>query len=202
MTQPRRVFLVLLLALFLIASRPAFAAENPPALLVKGLKNPESVTLGWNGQIYVTVIGEFDKDGDGGVMLVKGGRATPLCKGLDDPKGIAFANDALFVADKQRVWRIDEQGKATVFAAAERFPTRPRFLNDVCSDDEGVLYVSDSGDLKGGEGAVFRITQKGDVTVVTNPSKTKGLQCAEWFVQRRPGQIADARFLLRRAATR
>jgi glucose/arabinose dehydrogenase len=158
-------------------------------LLVKGLKNPESVTLGWKGQIYVTVIGEFDKDGDGGVMLVTGGGAKPFAKGFDDPKGITFAKDALFVADKRGVWRIDEQGKATVFVAADQFPTRPRFLNDICADDDGTLYVSDSGDLKGGEGAVFRISPEGETTVVTNPAKTKGLNAPNGLFSDGPGKL-------------
>jgi glucose/arabinose dehydrogenase len=31
------------------------------------------------------------------------------------------------------------------------------FLNDICVDENGVLYVSDSGDLKGNGGAIYRI---------------------------------------------
>ena len=160
-------------ALF-IASPLVLAADEPPRVLAKDLKNPESVALGWKGQIFVTTIGDFDKDGDGGVMLV-GESVKPFASGLDDPKGIAFAKNFLFVADKQRVWRIDAQGKATVFVTADQFPVPPRFLNDLCADEAGTLYVSDSGNLKGGEGAVFRISPDGKVTVVTDPSKTKNL---------------------------
>ena len=50
---------------------------------------------------------------------------------------------------------------ATVFAAADKFPTKPKFLNDICADEQGTLYVSDSGDLKGADGAVFRISPDG-----------------------------------------
>ncbi|HVX14396.1 MAG TPA: PQQ-dependent sugar dehydrogenase [Pirellulales bacterium] len=159
-----------------LGSQSASAADDRTTLLVDGLKNPESVCLGWKGQIYVTVIGEFDKNGDGEVVLVTGNSAKPFAKGLDDPKGIFFVKDALFVTDKQRVWRIDEKGQATVFAAADKFPTKPKFLNDICADDHGTLYVSDSGDLKGADGAVFRISTDGKATLVTDSSKAKGLK--------------------------
>ena len=134
---------------WLFISPLAHGSDANTTLLAKGLKSPESVTLGWDGQIFVTVIGEFDKDGDGAVVLVADNTAKPFAKGLDDPKGIVFANDFLFVADKQGIWRIDPKGTATVFVAAEKFPSKPRFLNDLCADEKGTLYVSDTGNLQG-----------------------------------------------------
>ncbi len=151
------------------------AAESPAAVLATGLKNPESVALGWEGRIYVTTLGEFDKDGDGAVMVLAGNTARSFAKGLDDPKGMVFANNALFVADKRGVWQIDDKGQATVFVGVGQFPIRPRFLNDLCADESGTLYVSDSGDLKGGAGAVWRISSDGKVSVVTDTSRVKGL---------------------------
>ncbi len=47
-----------------------------------------------------------------------------------------------------------------MFAATEAFPPKPLFLNDVDADSAGNLYVSDSGDLKGGEGAVYKIARR------------------------------------------
>jgi glucose/arabinose dehydrogenase len=137
-----------------------------PTVLASGLKNPESVAVGGDGRIYVSVIGEFDTPGDGQVVVVANGKAQKFATGLDDPKGLAVAQDALFVADGQRVWKIDGAGKASVFVAADAFPKPPRFLNDLAIDDEGNLFVSDSGDLKGGEGAVYRITPQAEVSVV------------------------------------
>ena len=141
----------------------------PPPPIITGLKNPESVAVGSDGRIYVTVIGEFDKDGDGAVMVIEDGKAVPFATGLDDPKGLAAYQDWLFVADKNKVWRIDKTGKADLFVPTNAFPTTPLFLNDLVVDPEsGTLYVSDSGDLKGKGGAVYRITPKGLVEIVTD----------------------------------
>lgn len=155
----------------------AAAAEPPkPKLLVEGLKNPESVAVSPEGRIFVSEIGAFDKNGDGTVVEIVDGKAKTIAKGLDDPKGLDCYQDLLFVADKQRVWKIDAAGKTTVFAAANAFPTPPTFLNDLTIDDAGNLYVSDSGDLKGGHGAVFRISPQGKVSLVTSPKQAPALQ--------------------------
>src|SRR5439155_4252090 len=129
----------------LLATATAASGQGLPKPLVTGLKNPESVAIGPDGRIYVTMIGEFDRDGDGSVIVVSGDKATPFAEGLDDPKGLVASADALFVADKKRVWRIDRKGRAEVYAAASAFPTTPKFLNDIEIDREsGELYVSDS----------------------------------------------------------
>lgn len=136
-----------------------FAGDKKlPKPFVTGLKNPESVTLGNDGRIYISEIGEFEKDGDGRIMVVgKDGKAMPFATGLDDPKGIVSWTNLLFVADNKRVVRIDPKGTVTVVADEKAFPTPPLFLNDITADEHGVLYVSDSGDLKGNGGAIYRI---------------------------------------------
>jgi sugar lactone lactonase YvrE len=137
-----------------------FSADLP-APLVSGLKNPESVCLGKDGRIYVTEIGEFEKDGDGQVSVIVDGKAKPFATGLDDPKGIVAFQDDLYVTDKTRVVKVDAKGQATTFIAADKFPSPPLFLNDIAVDPEtGTLFVSDSGDLKGKDGKVFRIQIK------------------------------------------
>jgi glucose/arabinose dehydrogenase/DNA-binding beta-propeller fold protein YncE len=153
---------------------PALAALPEP--MVSGLKNPESVCVGLDGRIYVTCIGEFDKDGDGAVMVIEDGKAKPFAEGLDDPKGMVSFKQFLFVADKKRVVRVDPKGKVTVLAGSEKFPIPPIFLNDVAVDEYGTLYVSDSGDLKGNGGAIFRISQDGKVTLVADAKKTPALK--------------------------
>jgi glucose/arabinose dehydrogenase len=157
-----------LLPLVLIVC-PLDAGEPKPKVLVKGLKNPESVAVGSDGRIYVSIIGEFGKDGDGSIVVIKGTEAVPFVTGLDDPKGLASFQKWLFVADNNRVWRIDLKGKKELFAPPTAFPTQPLFLNDVVVDQEsGILYVSDSGDLKGKGGAIYRIDSRGMVSLVVN----------------------------------
>jgi len=170
MTRP-----LFLAALLLGPAAPALAQQ--PKTLVEGLKKPESVVVLPDGKTFVTEIGEFGKDGDGKVTLVANGKATAFVDGLDDPKGIAFFAKWLFVADNTRVLRIDVASKKLdVFAPANAFPVQPLFLNDVAVDPEsGMVYVSDSGDRKGGGGAVYRITPQGLVTTVVNADNLKGL---------------------------
>ncbi len=157
--------------LLLALAGPVLAAPTPPKPLVTGLKNPESACIGLDGRIYVTVIGEFDKDGDGSVVVIQDGKAVPFTTELDDPKGIVAFKEFLYVADKTRVWKIDPKGKATVLAAAAAFPTKPLFLNDIAVDQFGTLYVSDSGTLEGKGGAIYRIDLKGKVSLVADASK-------------------------------
>jgi glucose/arabinose dehydrogenase len=155
---------------------PPASAQTPlPKPLAEGLKNPESVAVGPNGRLYVSVIGEFDTDGDGSVVVIENGKVTTLAAGLDDPKGLAVTPQFIYVADKKKVWRIGK-GKADVFAPTNSFPVEPMFLNDLVVDPEsGTLYVSDSGDKKGAGGAVFRITPQGQVSVVVDAKKLPGL---------------------------
>jgi len=143
---------------------------------VSGLKNPASVAVGLDGRVYVTVIGEFDTDGDGGVMVLDGNKAAPFATGLDDPKGMVAFRQFLFVTDKKRVVRVDAKGKVSVLAAADAFPTPPVFLNDIAVDEFGTLYVSDSGDLMGTGGAIYRIDQKGKVSLVADAKKNPAVK--------------------------
>ena len=157
------------LSLLLIGWAAVSAAE-PPKPFVTGLKNPESVIVGPDGKMFVSIIGEFDVDGDGSVAVIQDGKAIPFATGLDDPKGMAIFGPFLYVADKKRIWRIDAKGKAAVFVPASAFVKSPLFLNDLVVDPEsGMLYVSDSGDLKGNGGAVYRITLQGLVSLVADP---------------------------------
>jgi len=149
-------------------------AKAPPKVIVKGLKNPSSIAVGVDGKTYVTTMGEIDKDGDGAVLMIEGNKAIPFADGLDDPKGIVTWSEWVFVTDKKRVWRIDKNGKANVFAAAAAFPSPPVSLTDMDVDEEGKLYVVDAGSPKEG-GAVYRIDQKGKVDRVVDAKGTPEL---------------------------
>ncbi|MCE9604610.1 MAG: PQQ-dependent sugar dehydrogenase [Planctomycetia bacterium] len=153
------------------------AAElGKASLVVEGVVNPESAVVGADGRTYVSCIGERDKDGDGIVAVVVDGKPVPFATGFDDPKGITAIRERLFVTDRTRVWAIDRDGKATVFAAKESFPVEPLFLNDIAADEGGTLYVSDSGLKEGGKGKVFAISSDGKSTLVVDETKIAGLK--------------------------
>ena len=152
----------------MLLANPAAAA---PAR-VGGLVNPESAVAGPDGRVYVSEIGEFGKDGDGRITVIDANRQGQVfATGMNDPKGLTFAGNILYVADKTRVLKITPDGKWQVFAAAADFPAPVQFLNDVETDAAGNVYVSDSGDLKGKGGAIYRISQGGKVTLITNGDK-------------------------------
>lgn len=149
----------ILLRVLVLMCLPAVAAAAalPPAD-VTGLKNPESACYGPKGLLYVTEIGEFDTAGDGRVTVIEDGKSRPFATGLDDPKGIVFYKDALYVTDRTRIVKVDDEGHTSVFAAASEFPASPLFLNDIAVEPaSGLLLVSDSGDRHGQGGAVYWI---------------------------------------------
>ena len=135
---------------------------------ISGLVSPESVVQDAKGDIYVSEIGEFNKDGDGKIIRISiDGKLSTFASGMDDPKGLTFIGKSLYVTDKNRVLKVELNGKWTVFGSTMAFPQTPVFLNDITSDDAGNLYVSDSGNLKSG-GAIYKIAQNKKITLVLN----------------------------------
>jgi gluconolactonase len=158
-----RVFLILLLTLI---SAPSKAHES--LNLISGFTSPESVVQDAKGDIYVSEIGEFNKDGDGKITRISiDGKLSTFASGMDDPKGLTFIGTSLYVTDKNRVLKVESNGKWMVFGSTMAFPQTPIFLNDITSDEAGNLYVSDSGNLSAG-GAIFKITQDKKITLILN----------------------------------
>jgi glucose/arabinose dehydrogenase len=147
----------------------ADAAGASPTPLLTGLKNPAAATTGSDGKVYVAVRGAADTDG-GAVVTVVDGKPVPFAGGLGEPAGLVAFQQWLFVADGQRVWRIDPRGKAAVFAAAAAFPSPPLGLGAIDVDEEGKLYVADAG------GAVYRIDPKGAVSVAADARRAPALK--------------------------
>ncbi len=161
-----------LLALLLVALMPAAQAATLSTQKISGLKMPESVVQAADGRVFVSEINGFGIDGDGQISVIEQGHAQVFAKGLDDPKGLAIIGQFLYVADNKRILKIalsgPKSGQAEVFVAATAFPVVPLFLNDLEADLAGNLYVSDSGDLKGKDGAVYQITAQGQVRLLIN----------------------------------
>src|SRR5262245_61763545 len=88
-----------------LATAASGQEKKLPKPLATGLKNPTAVAVGGDGRIYVTDILD---DGGGRVMVIgKDGKALPFATGLKNPIGIAAWGNLLFVADDDRVVRID-----------------------------------------------------------------------------------------------
>ena len=131
--------------LVLLTAQPGRNPSPKIPPLVKGLKNPESVVMAPDGRMFVSVIGEFDKPGDGAVMLVTPGKAEPFATGLDDPKGLASVGQDVFVADGQSTGGSIQPAKRPNSSRPKAFGRPAVILNDLAADEAGNLYVSDIG---------------------------------------------------------
>src|SRR5688572_19258193 len=138
----------------------ATAADTSFRSLAVGA-TPESVVHGFDGKLYVTLMGTKREkgDGDGKVVRVDGDTVTIVTEGLDDPKGIVFVDGKLITTDFDKMWSIDAKGAKTLFAGPDAFPQPPLFLNDVVIEHGGKsILVTDMGNLKamvGPEGAFW-----------------------------------------------
>jgi sugar lactone lactonase YvrE len=132
-----------------------------PLRVIDSIPGPESVTVGPDGAWYISSFGKFDNGADGAVYRVdpgKGSREIYAGK-LEDPCGVAFVGNTLWVADRKGVYRVT-QGNVELVYPAKSFPRELHFLNDLAVGRNGALYVSDTGDsTASGHGAVFRLVQ-------------------------------------------
>jgi sugar lactone lactonase YvrE len=156
--------MTLLLGLVLVLPAP-LAGQEPQ--IITGLKQPESIAIGPGGTVYVSETGEYEKANDGYISILENGQLKRFASGLDDPHGIKWYRDHLFVADNMGiVWRIDSKGNPERFVDATDFPRKVTNFNDLEIDAAGNLYISDSGDWEGRGGVIYRIGQDRKISVV------------------------------------
>jgi hypothetical protein len=127
------------------------------------LKTPESVCYDpVRNNIYVSNINgkPSEKELNGFISkLSPDGKIISLkwVEGMNAPKGMAIYKNYLYVADIDRIIRIDID-KGSILNAFQ--VTGASFLNDICVDQNGSVYISDSGNgkiflLKSGQDQVF-----------------------------------------------
>lgn len=115
---------------------------------VKVGDNPESITKGFNGNYYVTIM-NGGEPGDAEIIEISSNGIKSFSQGFDQPKGIVYMNDHLYFSDVTKVWKVDSEGKASVFVDADKFPEPPLYLNDVSMNaDKTGIYVVDMGETK------------------------------------------------------
>jgi hypothetical protein len=144
-----QITLLALVAAGVSGLNPVIAAEPAFRSLAVGA-TPESVVPGYDGKLFVTLMGTKREkgDGDGKIVVVDGDKVSVFTEGLDDPKGIVFAGGKLITADFDKLWAIDAKGVKTLLAGPEAFPERPRFLNDIVIEPGArTILVTDMGDL-------------------------------------------------------
>lgn len=176
--------------------------------------NPESVTKGFGGKYYVTLMGPTRNpgDGDGGIVVIENDAAKPFVSGMNDPKGIVFLDGSLITADFTEVWRIDEKGNKTLLAGPDSFPNPVLFLNDVAiaADGKGILVTDmgardkisgpdgllplDSDEAKAvpAVGRVYRVGLDGKVTEVIGADER--MKCPNGVDVTKDGKIRVAEF--------
>lgn len=143
-----RQFFLSVLALFITANLNAQTATlNKLWEAKEQLPVPESVVYeAGKKQLYVSLIdGEGNvKDGKGGIALLNldgSIKNANWITGLNAPKGMAIYKQRLYVADLTEVISIDLQNGKIL----ERVEVpNAVFLNDVTTDKQGVVFVSDT----------------------------------------------------------
>ncbi len=147
--------LILLLSIFSCSSKiqnkteatPAQAGPNVVFSITEGIAHPESALYSAENQaIFVSNIvsgnpietkrlGNISKYSPDGKLI-----ASPWIKGLKAPKGMAIAGKYLYVSDVNQVVKIDILQEKIVQTA---YVSGAKFLNDVASDAQGNVYISD-----------------------------------------------------------
>ncbi len=108
------------------------------------LNKPESIAATGDFLYVSNVNGDpGEKDGNGYISkLYKDGKVcnNKFITGLDAPKGIVIVHDTLYVTDIDKVLGFELIHGKKVFECS--IINKAHFLNDICYDDNGHLYVS------------------------------------------------------------
>ncbi len=171
----------------LLLAPAVVSAEALPRPIAEGLASPFAACVGHGGNVHVTVSGAGK--GQGAVVVLKDGKAVPVVEKLTEPRGIVFWNDRLIVADADRLIAIDGKGKVETLAGPESFPGKPRSLTALAVDADGTFYVTDSGDPRQDDGAMYRIPREGRIVLVADTSRSPGVKTCGGMIADTPGHL-------------
>ncbi len=114
---------------------------------------------------YISVI-----SADGNIIDKK------FVSGLMRPTGIIISKNRIFVVERKNIVEIDKERGEII----RRYPIPGcRFPNDIACDDDGTLYISDSGASR-----IYSLFN-GDVTILTEGDKISypnGLECSDGYL--------------------
>ncbi|MGJ8681506.1 hypothetical protein [Paraglaciecola sp.] len=109
-------------------------------------ERPESIIKAFDGDYFVSVMNKKQPKDGVIVRLDVHGKISTFATGFDEPKGLTFIGNHLYVTDLTKIWKIDQQGNAVVFAASKDFPHKTLYLNDIVASPDGTgLYVTEMG---------------------------------------------------------
>jgi sugar lactone lactonase YvrE len=161
---------VLPLLALLTFTFPAQAADllKPSKTIPVGTR-PESVTKGFGGRWFITVMNTPLTAGDGVVKVLDGDTASDFATGFNEPKGICFTGKFLVVTDVNKVWKIDAKGEKTVLADDASFSEPVVYLNDAACEPGGkAVFITDMGahsKMRDPEGKLWPLGSPGAVAL-------------------------------------
>src|SRR5262245_26833496 len=111
----------MLLVAFALASEASVAGEKSSKPLLEGLVAPRSVAVRNDGRVFVCEQDKESNENGGRILAIDNGKAIAFAKNLDTSGPMVAWMSWLFVAQGDKILRIDQQGKATVFVAPGAF---------------------------------------------------------------------------------
>jgi glucose/arabinose dehydrogenase len=169
--------LLLILTTFALTLSVRGAEEGAPTRVIVGLYGPGALAVGFGGNICVAVGETNDENGTAAIQFIESGKAVTFATGLETPRALAAHQKWLFACQRQRIERMEHNGKVEVYAEAKAFPAEPRSLSALVVDPQsGVIYVCDAGNGKGAGAAVYRISPQKQISLVLDVKKLTTLK--------------------------
>jgi glucose/arabinose dehydrogenase len=159
------------------------ADQATPLTVITGLDQPSAVAVGFGGNICVAVRETNNKYGSAAIQFIERGKAVTTATRLDMPHALVAHQQWLFACQRQRIERIERNGKAEVYAEAKAFPAEPRSLSALVVDPQsGIIYTCDAGDGQGAGAAVYRVSPQKQISLVVDVKKLSTLKTPSGLV--------------------